>query len=453
MMDLEMKVEVIHRERIRPISPTPHHLRVFSLSVFDQFSPAVHFPLLLFYPNNIEPSEVNNIDPQCSVVERTKLLKRSLSDTLTRFYPFAGTIHDHASICCNDQGAVFLEAQVNCSMSRVLNEPDLELLKELIPKLESISEGETGYDLLNIQANFFECGGIAIGFHVSHKMIDAYTLSKFINSWAAATSLGFSTSDHNVVLPSYQYLGAASHYPPLALFEPPPQFGELAKEKCITKRFMFESSKIACLKSEAASAAVKNPTRVEVVSALIWKTAMRASSANSCSVRPSSTWLQIVNMRNIITQPSAENLMGNLLGFYAATSTREGERNDDLQGLVAAMRKGSEELKVKYGTKCVSGEDVSKLLIKYGEQMQKNDVECYCSTSWCRFPFYKADFGWGKPLMSIPATIELKNLITLMDTSDGGGIEVRLTLKEEDMAMFENNEELLAYASINPTLT
>ncbi|KAL6201966.1 hypothetical protein ACLB2K_025678 [Fragaria x ananassa] len=117
------------------------------------------------------------------------------------------------------------------------------------------------------------------------------------------------------------------------------------------------------------------------------------------------------------------------------------------------MRKGSEEFKLKYGTKFVSGEDVSKLMNEYGEQMQKDDTECYCSTSWCRFPFYEADFGWGKPLMSIPATVELKNLITLMNTSDGGGVEARLTLKEEDMAIFEKNEMLLAFASLNPTVT
>lgn len=451
-MSSEVKVQVIHKETIRPSSPTPHHLRFFSLSIFDQFSPSVRFPLLLFYPNNGDHHEVNNnIDPQYLVVERTKLLKRSLSETLTRFYPFAGRIHNHALVCCNDQGAMFLEAQVSCPISRVLDEPDLEFLTELIPKLES-TEGETGYDLLQVQANFFECGGMAIGFNVSHKIIDAHTLSTFINSWAAI-SLCFSTSDH-VVLPPHQYVAAASRFPPLDLFRPTPQFGKFAKEKCITKRFVFESSKIASLKSKAASAAVQNPTRVEVVSALIWKCAMKASStANSDSVRTSSAWLQIVNMRKILAPPSAEKLMGNLLGFFAAKSTG-GENDDDLQGLVGAMRKGSEEFKLKYGANYgVNGDDISKLMKEYGEQLQKDDIECYCSTSWCRFPFYEANFGWGKPLMNIPATEELKNLITLMDTSDGGGIEARLTLKEEDMAIFEENEELLAYASLNPTVT
>ncbi|XP_062014495.1 stemmadenine O-acetyltransferase-like [Rosa rugosa] len=315
-------------------SPTPHHL----LSVFDQFSPTIYFPLIFFYPNNRDIHEINNIDPQCLVVERTKLLKRSLSETLSRFYPFAGRIHDHSSVSCNDKGAMFLEAQVNCPISRALEKPDLDFVKKFIPNLQS-TEGDTGHDLLLVQANFFECGGIAIGFNVSHKIMDAFRLSTFINSWSA-TSRGLQ-------LPPHQYVTIES------------------------------------LKSKAASAAVQNPTRVEVVSALIWKCAMKASTANLNSARPSSSaWLQLVNMRKILSQPSAENLMGNHLGFFAAISTK-GESKGDLQGLVAAMRKGSEEFKVKYGTNGVGVDDVSKLLKGYGEFLQKGDIECYCSTSWC----------------------------------------------------------------------
>lgn len=182
---------------------------------------------------------------------------------------------------------------------------------------------------------------------------------------------------------------------------------------------MFESSKIESLKSKAASAAVQNPTRVEVVSALIWNCAMKASTAYSRSARPSSSaWLQTVNMRKILAQPSPDHLMGNLLGFFPAISMK-GESEDGLQGLVAAMRKGTNELKVKYGANGIGVDDISRLLKEYGELLQKDDRECYCSTSWCRLPIYETNFGWGKPLVSSPAMVEIKNLTTLMDTSDG----------------------------------
>ena len=68
-MSLEVKVEVFHKERIAPSSPTPDHLRNFSISILDQFSPSVYIPLILFYPNNSESHEASDIDPQCLVVE------------------------------------------------------------------------------------------------------------------------------------------------------------------------------------------------------------------------------------------------------------------------------------------------------------------------------------------------------------------------------------------------
>lgn len=51
--------------------------------------------------------------------------------------------------------------------------------------------------------------------------------------------------------------------------------------------------------------------------------------------------------------------------------------------------------------------------------------------------------------MVVPPTEGIKNMTMMKDTSDGHGIEAHLTLKEEDMAIFEKNE-LLAYASLNP---
>ncbi|XP_050370365.1 stemmadenine O-acetyltransferase-like [Argentina anserina] len=440
-MSLEVKVEVFHNERITPSFLTPHHLKSFSISILDQFSPSIHFPVILFYPNTNDIHEVNNIDHQCLVVERTKLLKRSLSETLSRFYPFAGRIQGQALVCCNDKGAMFLEAQVNCPMSRALDNPDLGFVKELLPNLQ-YAEGDSGHDLLLVQANCFECGGIAIGFNISHKIIDAFTLSTFLNSWSATC--------HGLQLPPHQYVGVASRFPGLQSFKPQLRVLKISTERCITRRLLFESSKIESLKTKAASAAVQNPTRVEVVSALIWKCAMKASTSNSDSARPSSSaWLQTVNMRKILAQPSVENLMGNLLGFFPAISRKE-EGEVDFQGLVAAMRKGFEELKVKFGTDGIGVDDVSRHLQEYGELLQKDDLECYCSTSWCRLPFHETNFGWGKPLISCPAMVDLKNLTTLMDTSDGSGIAARVTLKEDDMAIFENNEELLAYASVNP---
>lgn len=51
---------------------------------------------------------------------------------------------------------------------------------------------------------------------------------------------------------------------------------------------------------------------------------------------------------------------GEPFGVISSKWTR-GESEDDLQGLVAAMRKGYDEFKVKYGANSVGADDVSEL--------------------------------------------------------------------------------------------
>ncbi|XP_068322231.1 tabersonine-19-hydroxy-O-acetyltransferase-like isoform X3 [Pyrus communis] len=80
----------------------------------------------------------------------------------------------------------------------------------------------------------------------------------------------------------------------------------------------------------------------------------------------------------------------------------------------------------------------AKSNLERGEERRR----CQTIPYHLRFPFYEPDFGWGKPPWVTSGT-EFKNLILLMDTRDGDGIEVSLNLKEEDMAIFESTKELL----------
>ncbi|KAM2246188.1 hypothetical protein ACFXTI_007032 [Malus domestica] len=91
--------------------------------------------------------------------EKLKLLKKSLSEALTRLYPLEGKVDYNASISCNDHGAAFLEDQ----------------------------------------ANLFECGGSAVGGSNLHKVADASTFSTLIKHWAELALSSASNSDHAVL--------------------------------------------------------------------------------------------------------------------------------------------------------------------------------------------------------------------------------------------------------------
>jgi hypothetical protein len=46
----------------------------------------------------------------------------------------------------------------------------------------------------------------------------------------------------------------------------------------------------------------------------------------------------------------------------------------------------------------------------------------------------------------------VSNTIALMDTKDGSGVEAFVTLDEDEMKLFQQNEELLHYALLNPRI-
>jgi len=73
-------------------------------------------------------------------------------------------------------------------------------------------------------------------------------------------------------------------------------------------------------------------------------------------------------------------------------------------------------------------------------------------SSWCWFPIYETNFGWGKPTWVTTFGCSHRNIIFLMDTRDGKGIEAYVNMEESNMARFEQDVELLQYASLNPSI-
>ncbi|KAJ9169397.1 hypothetical protein P3X46_017599 [Hevea brasiliensis] len=441
-----MIMEIITRETIKPSFPTPIHLRNFKLSLLDQLAPVCYGPLLLFYSLNAQ------INPQLTLSERSRILKTSLSETLTRFYPLAGRIKDDTSIECNDYGVVFVETRINCFLSTFLGEPDAQMITKLIPIEIESPEACTG-SLLQVQINCFSCGGLAIGVCISQKISDALTATIFIKDWAAtaasaSSSAGCgSTQQAEALLPLFN---ASSIFPPQNFsFKMP--IAQLKKEGYVAKRFFFEASKITALKAKASSESVKNPTRVEALTGLIWKCAMNASRSNTEHFRLS-ILSQSVNIRRRLVPSLPEHTIGNLAGHFASLAT---EGDIELSSLVGQLRKGMKDFRENY-VKKLQGDDAfvaNRESFKEAVHMrQEVNIDFYISTSLCRFPFYGIDFGWGKPAWVTIPSGAFKNVILMMDSRDGDGIEAWVTLSEEDMAFFQRDQELLAFASLNPSV-
>lgn len=119
-MGKEIEVVILSKEIVKPSSPTAQHLRTLQLSFLDQLASIHYITFVLFYPNT------QNNDANTMSAEKSQL-KKSLSDTLTHFHPLAGWLEDNASINCNDDRAEFVAAQVNCPVSKVLGQPNMEI--------------------------------------------------------------------------------------------------------------------------------------------------------------------------------------------------------------------------------------------------------------------------------------------------------------------------------------
>lgn len=138
---------------------------------------------------------------------------------------------------------------------------------------------------------------------------------------------------------------AASFFPPgdHSTFQPPAPGSNKARE-WVTKMYMFDKQKIVNLKAKTASQGLPQPSRVEVVTALIWKCMMAASRSNSAGVLPRKTFFmtQAMDIRKRAEPPMPENLVGNLVTIIPVQTNCD-EHELEVSDVVAELRKGIRE--------------------------------------------------------------------------------------------------------------
>nr|GEU63586.1 7-deoxyloganetic acid glucosyltransferase-like [Tanacetum cinerariifolium] len=121
------------------------------------------------------------------------LAKESISKTGVSSKSFARLVDDirafsssmkHSSIGqsyvdCNNEGAEFVEATVDATLSSFLQDSQYEDLDEFFPcshlwSKSTLREKSEKVIPLAVQVNHFECGGVAVAASLSHKIADGY---------------------------------------------------------------------------------------------------------------------------------------------------------------------------------------------------------------------------------------------------------------------------------------
>ncbi|KAH7560775.1 hypothetical protein JRO89_XS10G0098900 [Xanthoceras sorbifolium] len=409
--DPEMAVRIISREIIKPSSSTPNHLKIHKLSLMDQMASYSYLPILLFYSGPCKNSDH---------------LKKSLSQILTHYYTFAGQVKDHSFIECNDYGVSFIEAHVATKMSEVLHQqPQLDLLEKLLPCQSTT---------LNV---------VVLQSHLSLNILLPIetAAAHFVKNWAAVACGGTGNDinkDHDLIFDSTSIL------PPIDCLGSSSTTKEMPKPISIettTKRFIFDGSKIAALQDKIGN----RPTRFEAVSALLWGTAVRDAQReeeeDGFTTTTTTTQFEAlitVNLRKKMNPPIPEQCIGNIHTWK--TTDWPMEETINYSSLARKLHESVNMINDEYVRKGNASDSIFSCIGNFLEKDIK--LKPFFITSWCRLPFYKADFGWGKPIL-LTTTMRFDKGAILLDTCDGDGIEAWVTLPKEDMIKFQKHPDIL----------
>ncbi|KAK7389369.1 hypothetical protein VNO78_24334 [Psophocarpus tetragonolobus] len=302
-------------------------------------------------------------------------------------------------------------------------------------------------EIIAVQLNQFKCGSLALGVCFSHKIIDGSTASSFLNAWAKASR---GQGNENLI-PKMEE--AAMLFPPMKNFEIDLTRGMLGHKNIVTKKIIFSESNIFGLRKNIIYECSNfNISRVEAVTALMWKSSLEAAKASSGDGKfPTSKACHAVNIRNKMTPTLPKHSTGNL--WHAGMSSMVEVKGElRLHDLVERVREAIKKIDGEYISKLHGVEFPNKIIAAF-EGMKilalEKSIPFYSFTSWINFNFYEANFGWGKPTYVHTIGIPMENWAILMATRDGNGIEALLTLTTHDMTQLEQNPDFLNFASFD----
>nr|QZX44707.1 labdane acetyltransferase [Cistus creticus subsp. creticus] len=435
----KMEISVITSETVN--FPSHASTQPFKLSLIDQMFPSsLYFPVILFF------------NPPTTPLDFATQLKKSLAQTLLSFYPIAGSTLDNVYIDRFDKGVRFIETRVTNfnSLSDYLQELEIETLNLLFPCQPHLEVTEPPKEQVLVQLNRFNCGGIALGICFSHKIIDGATGSLFLKNWAANnTEMHFPDGKKKNEIKHPDLSAGSQLFPPQeSNSQDIPTFivGDHKKRK--TKRFGFTSEAVEKLRLKCKGKVVKKPSRVEALTAFIWKSMVSASRSVTTVVKPS-VIVQVVNLRSRTNPPLPQNAIGSLIWRGAVTHDKE---EMELSELVCMQREMLQNISE-------NGFQVIKERMKMTQDMfskSMDRVELYGFSSWLGFGFHEINFGWGKPVWigifgetGVPST----NLTILKELGGStNSVEAWITFEEEKMSILENDPEFLAFAIPNPPI-
>ncbi|KAL0355366.1 UNVERIFIED_CONTAM: Stemmadenine O-acetyltransferase [Sesamum radiatum] len=215
--------------------------------------------------------------------------------------------------------------------------------------------------------------------------------------------------------------------------------------KIVTKSFVCDKEVLSKLKKLGASAEVTNPTRIEAVTAFLWRNLMIGFRQDDERERKEIKFVahHAVNVRSRVSPPLPPHSFGNGTVSATAWCSKKPENEHEHESyavLVAKLRTTIRGINHEYVEKVLDGEHYGCMENPCGDQVDDDEgLEVCIFSSWCRFGVYEVDYGWGKPVWVSTVGVPFKNVTVFMDTRCGDGIEAWASVAEEDMHVIATN--------------
>ncbi|KAJ7532203.1 hypothetical protein O6H91_14G076800 [Diphasiastrum complanatum] len=403
---------------------------IYWLSNLDQIP--VYMNILFFY----QPNKINK------TADPVIVLQKALAQVLVHYYPLAGRLELSSDGKCHvissGEGAVFVEAEADATISDVLAQYELDTNMEYAQKLicKSASESNSVLDrpLLSIQVTRFKCGGFCVGAGIHHCMCDGVAFSEFLIS-LGEIAMGVPMSIQPVLdrtllkardplqieFPHFEYTEIVQNNSPTA--------DDPSVDDIVYSSLCFDSKYIALMKKQVLGEGLLNTcTSFEVMSAFIWRIRTKALGASSEMTK----LLFAVNGRSRLCPPLPEGYHGNAV--MTACSIASARELTDL-GLCYAVKLVQE-------AKATINDKYMRSKIDYVEKTSPMRsptaglsiaVSSSSATHYIlplsRLRFHKTDYGWGPPTHYFWVEPPMINVTKFVPNGkDGKGIKVYMAL-------------------------
>lgn len=289
---------------------------------------------------------------------------------------------------------------------------------------------------------------MAVSLSSSHPAMDGFSNIKFLFEWAKVCKM--TTPVENIDFLRFNLSDVFPTRDISGLFKS--TYDPVTEKDIVTKRFVIRGTSISRLRKSCIRGGLTfQPSRVEIITALLWRAFIRASATISGYVRPSLMDLPL-NLRSKTSLPQVQNSMGNFR-LDVPIKFVPGETKVELLDFVILIRNAVNKV-VASCTKASPDEIASTLVDVYNESFTSpewggnDEVDEVSCSSLCNFPFHDIDFGLEKPKLLFFGIKDMQ-MFWLYDTDVHSEVGVQVDLKEKYMKLFECDDDIKALTLIH----